>query len=170
MQSNERGKHSLKVTGQAFILRDGKVIRKTNNHMLVNGARLMLSHLKNTMGDPFDGYGGNLFPDYIHYGHGDKDLDENDYHLEDFTGSIQISVDGRTTWIADNVVDFEVDLPAAGDMYISEAGLACGVADPANNVDYADTVVDRVIFVPTHIKPDGTATDTIRIRITITLT
>lgn len=169
MHSDEHGKHSLKVKGTAFILRDGKVIAKTNNHMLINGARLIMSYLQNTM--VADGYGAAaLRPDYIHYGHGDKALDKEDYHLEDFTGSLQISVVGRTTWVNDYTVDFEVDLPAAGDMYISEAALACGAGDPASAVDYANTVVDRVIFVPTHIKPDGTATDTIRIRIELQLT
>ena len=159
----------MKVKGEFFILRDGKVIRRTGNHMLMNGARLIQSYLQNTM--IADGYGGaNLRPDYIHYGHGDKELDHLDWHLEDFTGSLQISVVGRTTWIADNIVEFEVDLPAAGDMYISEAALACGAGDPANAVDYANTVLDRGIYIPTHIKPDGLATDTIRCRLTITLT
>jgi len=162
----------MKIEGKFTILIDGKIVAESENHMFYKGARFILSFLRNEL--VADLYGAGVFPDWIHYGVGDKALDPTDWHLESFTNAIQISATGGTTFTIagttyDHVCRFWAVLPAAGNVYVSELGLGLTTVDPATEADYPNAVLDRAVLIPTQTKPDGSTME-LRFDLTINLT
>ncbi len=159
----------IKVEGCYRIKIGKKEYGPFKNKVFEKGLRLMLSHLRNEM--VADGYGAaNVFPDWIHYGDGTKDEDKDDWHLQSFVGSVQISATGSTELVSDKVCKFKAVIPATGsDVFISELGLGISSSDPSSPTDYNNAVVGRAKIDPIVIKSDETSAE-IEYEMTLTAT
>lgn len=129
-----------------------KLLSRSQNHLIENGARWLLSILANDL----SGYGYPANADkHIHYGLSNEPIDVEQWHLEAFEGDLGVIT--TTTMVSDNHIRLELDYTTGIDaIYISELALALSANDPASKTDRANTVLDRAVVSPTQIIPPST--------------